>query len=182
MTPAATPAVTPAVTTSTATGRAGRPGMGRAFVGLGSNLGDRYERLSSAALALPGARAASHVYETAPLGGPRGQPAYLNAVVELATDLGPYELLEACMACEEAAGRARYVRDGPRVLDADLLMVASMRLHSSQPVALELPHPRMWQRRFVLEPLAELATGIVSEETLAACSGEVRRMPEMLCC
>lgn len=140
---------------------------------LGSNLGDRERYLREAVAALPDVVATSPVYETEPVGGPPGQGPYLNAVVELATALGPHALLEACRRVEAAAGRVRAERDGPRTLDADVLLVGDLVLDEP---GLVVPHPRMWRRRFVLAPLADLAPELVPPGALEAAEGEVRRV------
>lgn len=130
----------------------------RAYLGLGSNLGDRLGHLRAAVAALPGVVGVSPVYETDPVGGPQGQPPYLNLVVCLDTDLSPRQLLELGQRLEAEAGRVRAERHGPRTLDVDVLLVGD--LHVDEP-DLTVPHPRMWQRRFVLAPLADLAEGEV---------------------
>ena len=99
----------------------------------------------------------SGLYETAPVGGPE-QDDYLNQVVEIATTLGPHDLLDAVHRVEAALGRERLVRWGPRTLDLDILWYD---LTSVAEPDLEVPHPRMEERRFVLEPLAELAPDLV---------------------
>lgn len=130
----------------------------RAFLGLGSNLGDRRGYLARAVDALPGVVAVSRLYETEPVGGPEGQGPYLNLVVELDTDLGPHQLLALARRLEEAAERRREVRWGPRTLDVDVLLVGDEVVEDED---LVVPHPRMWERRFVVEPLAELAPDLV---------------------
>ncbi len=130
----------------------------RAYLGLGSNLGDRQAHLRAAVAALPDVVAVSPVYETDPVGGPAGQSRYLNLVVELETDRSPRELLELGQALETAAGRLRTEQDGPRTLDVDVLLVGDLTVREPD---LVVPHPRMWQRRFVLAPLADLAAGQV---------------------
>ncbi len=130
----------------------------RAFVALGSNLGDRWAHLRAAAAGLPDVVAVSPVYETEPVGGPDGQGPYLNAVVELDTELSPRQLLEAGRALEAAAGRERGVRDGPRTLDVDVLLVGDLVVDDAD---LVVPHPRMWERAFVLVPLHDLAPDLV---------------------
>lgn len=130
----------------------------RAYLGLGSNLGDSRAHLRAAVAALPDVVATSPVYETEPLGGPPAQQAYLNIVVALDTDLSPRDLLELGRRLEEAAGRVRNEKDGPRTLDVDVLLVGDLRVDDTD---LIVPHPRMWQRRFVLAPLADLAEGEV---------------------
>jgi 2-amino-4-hydroxy-6-hydroxymethyldihydropteridine diphosphokinase len=143
----------------------------KAFIALGSNLGDRLAHLLAAVDGLPDVVALSPIYETDPVGGP-DQGAYLNCVVELATDLDPRTLLAACHAVEAAADRTRDVRWGPRTLDADVLLVGDTVLDDEE---LTIPHPRMWERRFVLQPLADLAPELVPPELLDTAVGEVRR-------
>ncbi|MFL5799358.1 MAG: 2-amino-4-hydroxy-6-hydroxymethyldihydropteridine diphosphokinase [Actinomycetota bacterium] len=128
----------------------------RAFLGLGSNLGDRLANLQSAVDLLgaaPGIRVvrSSRVYETAPVGPP--QPDYLNAVVEVDTDLEARDLLEACLEVERRRGRVREERWGPRTIDVDLLTFGEARIDEP---GLTVPHPRMHERGFVLAPLLEL--------------------------
>ena len=132
-------------------------GLKRVFVALGSNLGDqrahlRIARRSLGALAGTTVVAVSHAYETAPQ-HLEDQPAFLNQVLCLETVLAPDELLAACLAVEDAAGREREVRFGPRTLDVDILLFEDV---TSDDPELTLPHPRMWQRAFVLAPLAEI--------------------------
>ncbi|WP_436794801.1 2-amino-4-hydroxy-6-hydroxymethyldihydropteridine diphosphokinase [Actinospongicola halichondriae] len=126
--------------------------MTRAFLGLGSNLGDRRAHLRAAIASLPRVVAVSDVYETDPVGGPE-QGRYLNLVVEIDTDLDPHELLGICHRIESAAGRVRDVRWGPRTLDVDILWIDGVTVDEPD---LQVPHPRMGERRFVLEPLSEL--------------------------
>lgn len=133
----------------------------RAYIGLGSNLGQREAHLSAA---LEGLRRApgvtllrsSGLYETAPVGPP--QPDYLNAVAELEVTLAPLQLLELLRALERAAGRERRERWGPRTLDLDLLFYGGDVLELP---GLTVPHPELHRRRFVLEPLVELAPEFV---------------------
>lgn len=145
----------------------------RAFLGLGSNLGDRAAHLRAAVAALPDVVAVSPVYETAPVGGPGDQPAYLNAVVELSTSLGPRELLERGQRLEAAAERVREERWGPRTLDVDVLLVGDLRVDEPD---LQVPHPRMGERAFVLAPLADLAPELVPAGWPGPAPGEVRRL------
>src|SRR5262249_9763271 len=100
----------------------------------------------------------SSIYETEPVGGPPDQPDFLNAVVEVETDLSPEELLDELQAIERELGRVRGERHGPRTLDLDLLLYGNV--VQDQP-GLTLPHPRMHERGFVLEPLAEIAPDAV---------------------
>lgn len=147
----------------------------RAFLGLGSNLGDRRARLAAAVQALGehGLVGVSALYETAPIGGPTGQGAYLNAVVELDTDASPRDLLDLCRELESAAGRVRRERWGPRTLDVDVVWIDGVVVDEPD---LQVPHPRMWERRFVLAPLRELAPDVVAESALLAAEGEVSRL------
>ena len=149
----------------------------RAFLGLGSNLGDRWAHLRRAVDQLrAGGRtpvtAVSRVYETEPVGGPDDQGPYLNLVVELAVPAGtdPYRLLEECRRLEAAAGRVRTVRWGPRTLDVDVLWIDGVALDDPE---LTVPHPRWRERMFVLAPLAELAPDLVSEASLIDAGGDV---------
>jgi 2-amino-4-hydroxy-6-hydroxymethyldihydropteridine diphosphokinase len=148
----------------------------RAFIGLGSNLGDRLRFLREAGDALGQAGdvvAVSPVYETEPVGGPAGQGAFLNVVVELRTADSPRRLLERCQSLERAADRVRAVRFGPRTLDADVLLVGQESVDDED---LVVPHPRMWERRFVLAPLADLAPDVVPAGVLADAGGKVARL------
>lgn len=132
----------------------------RAFVALGSNLGDRWGHLRQALAHLPGVVAVSAVYETEPVGGPPGQGPYLNAVVELDTALTPRQLLEVAHRLEAAAGRVRGERCGPRPLDVDVLLVGDLAVDEPD---LQVPHPRMWARSFVLVPLHDVAPDLVTD-------------------
>lgn len=148
----------------------------RAFLGLGSNLGDRRAHLQRALETLRAAGdvvAVSPVYETDPVGGPEDAGPYLNVVVELSTTDGPRRLLERCQGLEARAHRVRTVRFGPRTLDADVLLVGDATVTEPD---LVVPHPRLWERRFVLAPLADLAPDLVGPDVLAAAGGKVRRL------
>lgn len=130
--------------------------MTRAFLGLGSNLGDRLENLRTAVALLeegghPVTRS-SRVYATDPVGGPE-QPEYLNAVIEVQPPGSARELLEACLAIERHMGRERGERWGPRVIDLDVLTFGEEEIDEDD---LQVPHPRMHERGFVLIPLLEL--------------------------
>jgi 2-amino-4-hydroxy-6-hydroxymethyldihydropteridine diphosphokinase len=142
----------------------------RAFLGLGSNLGDRRQYLREAVASLPDVVAVSPVYETEPVGGPEDQGPYLNLVVELDTDLGPRDLLELAHRLEDAAERVRVERWGPRTLDVDVLLVGDMSIDEPD---LTVPHPRMFERRFVVAPLADLAPELAPEGWEARLAGEV---------
>lgn len=134
-----------------------------AYVALGSNLGDRDAHLAAALAALratPGVQvvAVSAIYETDPV-GPPPQGAYLNAAAELRTTLDAPELLEQLQRIEAAAGRTRGPeRDAPRTLDLDLLFFGAWKIEAP---GLSVPHPRLHERAFVLEPLCEIAADLV---------------------
>lgn len=130
----------------------------RAFLALGSNLGDRRAYLKAGVARLPDVVALSQVYETDPVGGPPGQGAFLNCVAELRTARTPRELLGVAQAAEAAAQRVRAERWGPRTLDVDVLLVGDDVVDEPD---LIVPHPRMWERGFVLVPLADLAPELV---------------------
>ncbi|MDJ0953400.1 MAG: 2-amino-4-hydroxy-6-hydroxymethyldihydropteridine diphosphokinase [Acidimicrobiia bacterium] len=126
----------------------------RAAIGLGSNLGDRARHIADAVGALSELDTlvrVSPLYETAPVGGPEQGP-YLNAVAVVDTELTPQELLQQCLAIERDAGRERRERWGPRTLDLDLLLYGDAEIDED---GLTVPHPRMTERRFVLEPLLD---------------------------
>jgi 2-amino-4-hydroxy-6-hydroxymethyldihydropteridine diphosphokinase len=138
-------------------GPSGRGSLRRAYLGIGSNLGDRLARLQSAVSGLattPGVAvvAVSPVYETDPVGGPE-QPDYLNAVVAVDTARSARDLLALAHRLEYEAGRVRAERWGSRTLDVDVLLVGDERVAEPD---LEIPHPRMTERAFVLVPLADL--------------------------
>jgi 2-amino-4-hydroxy-6-hydroxymethyldihydropteridine diphosphokinase len=130
--------------------------MATAYVGLGSNLGDRVATLREAVRRLAGLgrlAAVSSLYETAPVGYLE-QPLFLNAAVALETELTPVALLHELLQIERDLGRVRTFRNAPRTLDLDLLLMDGMVLESAD---LTLPHPRLSERAFVLVPLAEIA-------------------------
>lgn len=144
----------------------------RVFLGLGSNLGDRVRFLRDAVATLRdvGLVAVSPVYETDPVGGPLDQDRYLNLVVELRTTRTPHELLGVCRRLEAAAGRLREERWGPRTLDVDVLWVDGQQVDDDD---LTVPHPRLWERRFVVAPLHDLAPDVADDRALAASEGLV---------
>jgi 2-amino-4-hydroxy-6-hydroxymethyldihydropteridine diphosphokinase len=132
----------------------------RAYLGLGSNLGDRRSHLRRAVESLRSVDASlevSPLYETAPVGGPQQGP-YLNCVVGLDWELGPFELLELARSLETSAGRVRTVTYGPRTLDVDVLLIEGVELATAE---LTVPHPRMRERGFVLAPLEDLDPRLV---------------------
>lgn len=128
-----------------------------AFLGLGSNLGDRLAHLQRAVSLLgaePGISPVrcSRVWETDPVGGPP-QPDFLNIVLRVETGLSPHELLDACRRVEAALDRVRDVRWGPRTIDVDVLLFDARSIHEPD---LVVPHPRMHERAFVLMPLLDV--------------------------
>ena len=131
--------------------------MKNIYLSLGSNIGDRAQNLALAmdAFALLGVRVVkqSSVYETEPV-ELREQDWFLNCVVEVETNLRPQELMQVLLNIERSMGRERTVPKGPRIIDVDILMFGSESVHESH---LEIPHPRMADRRFVLVPLTEIA-------------------------
>lgn len=149
-----------------------------AFLALGSNLGDRADYLRRGLELLgqnPGLAVVrcSAIYETAPVGGPTGQGAYLNAACEVATTLSAQELLRRCLAIEAELGRVRTVQDGPRTLDLDVLLFGDL-VHADE--TLIVPHPRLHERLFVLEPLNEIAPGAmhpVLQKSIAQLKGQL---------
>ncbi|QXC59271.1 2-amino-4-hydroxy-6-hydroxymethyldihydropteridine diphosphokinase [Aquihabitans sp. G128] len=148
--------------------------MTRAFLSLGSNLGDRRKYLQEAVGSLGASMgtavvAVSPVYETDPVGGP-DQGRFLNLVVELDTDLTARQLLAACHRLESGAGRVRLERWGPRTLDVDILWIDGTTVAEPD---LEVPHPRMFERLFVLAPLADLAPELVDADVMDRAQGQV---------
>ncbi len=150
--------------------------MVRVYLGLGSNLGDREAALAEAGLLLRarglGIVGQSSLYLTEPVGGPP-QDWFLNAVLAADTILSPEAVLGACLEVEAERGRVRGVKNGPRTLDADVLFYGDLRRRDAQ---LEIPHPRLHERRFVLVPLHEIAPafvhpafGLTVAELLARC-------------
>ncbi len=150
--------------------------MTTAFLGLGSNLGERSRTLLEAVDLLHGPEVRVHrlsdCYRSEPL-GLREQPEFLNAVCRLECRLGPRQLLERCLEIERSLGRSRRVRWGPRTIDLDILYFGRLRLSEE---ALTIPHPHLHERRFVLMPLVEIspgwqdpARGLTARRLLQAC-------------
>ena len=136
--------------------------MTTVYIGLGSNLGDRRRNLEAALDALRthpqiAVTAVSSFLETDPVGGPPGQGKFLNAAAKIETDLSPEALLEELKRVERALGRKPGPRWGPREIDLDILLYRDTILETG---TLVIPHPRLRERRFVLEPLAEIAPDV----------------------
>ncbi len=153
--------------------------MPTVFLALGSNLGNRegilrFARQAVAELPDTALLGSSSLYETEPVGGPAGQPTFLNAVLQIETALSPEVLLRAAQDMEAAMGRERQEHWGPRTLDVDILCYDERITTDS---CLLLPHPRLAERRFVLVPLCDLAPdwrhpllGLSCRELLDSCS------------
>lgn len=138
----------------------------RVAIGIGSNLGDRRRYLEDAIASIREIDGVEHVvvssfHETAPVGGPP-QGDYLNAALALDTRLEPRALFDVMRRIEGVAGRERGVRDAPRTLDLDLLLFGDRRIDERD---LVVPHPRMSERAFVLDPLVEIAPDLVHPES-----------------
>lgn len=161
-----------------------QPRRRRAYLSLGSNLGDRREMLETALSRLEESGRVqvvkrSSLYETEPV-GKTDQPSFLNIAVEISTDLDPEALLNLSQTIERGLGRTREVRWGPRTVDIDILLYENLAVATRR---LVIPHPEMIRRRFVLLPLLEIAPaaalpdGRRLDQMLAAVSGqEVRRV------
>jgi 2-amino-4-hydroxy-6-hydroxymethyldihydropteridine diphosphokinase len=158
---------------------ASRSGPTTAWIALGSNLGDRQQNLRAAVAGLRAESgievvAVSRVYETDPVGPPPQGP-YLNAVARVQTTLAPRELLALLLGIECSRGRRRSgQRNAPRTLDLDLLLYGDERIDAD---GLIVPHPRLHERAFVLEPLSEVAAGVthpVLRESIAELARRLR--------
>lgn len=135
--------------------------MSKAYLGLGSNIGDKKENIDNAVEMLRKnekvkIKKISSYYETEPVGY-HDQDWFLNIVVEIDTSLEPYQLLEFCSCIEEKLKRKRIIRWGPRTIDVDILLYEGF---NSKDEKLTLPHPRMRERAFVMVPLYEIAPNI----------------------
>ena len=150
-------------------------------VALGSNLGDSLSLLSAAAKALrqlaePASFRCSPLFRTAPVGGPADQPDFINAVLLLDWQESPEQLLEQLQQLEAAAGRQRLIINGPRSLDLDLLWCGTEQRSSA---FLELPHPRLAQRRFVLQPLVALDPTLVPPGQALSVAALLKRVEQV---
>jgi dihydroneopterin aldolase/2-amino-4-hydroxy-6-hydroxymethyldihydropteridine diphosphokinase len=154
-----------------------------AYLGIGSNLGDRWANLRSAVAGLAEVDdgiVVSPVYETASVGGPANQGPYLNCVARIDTSLPPRELLGVAQRLEAAAGRVRIERWGPRTLDVDILICEGF---TSEEPDLVVPHPRMYERAFVLAPLEDLDASLVPADwhtRVAVDRGSLKRVGALL--
>ncbi len=130
--------------------------MAIAYIGLGSNLGDRAAHIQTAIDLLQEMGTVilkcSKIIETDPVGGP-AQNKFLNAVVKIETPLSPFKLLSQCQRIEQRLGRVRDIHHGPRTIDLDILLYDQLLVDTQ---SLRIPHPRMLERNFVLEPLKEI--------------------------
>lgn len=134
-----------------------------AFLALGSNISDRETHLIKAVDALRAhyaiqVKRVSSLYETEPVGY-INQSAFINMVVQIETELNPIELLDVTQAIEVEVGRKQTFRNGPRIVDLDILLYEQENIELNE---LQIPHPRMWDRAFVLIPLAEISPEIYS--------------------
>lgn len=150
-----------------------------AYLGLGSNLGNRLAFLRGGRDSLLNRfdivlRRASSVYETAAVGGPADNPPFLNAVLEVETPLAPRELLAACLAVEDEFGRTRPTMWAPRTLDIDLLLYGGTVVDEA---GLQIPHPRLHERAFVLTPLNELTPELLHPTLLKKISTLTDELP-----
>ncbi len=147
------------------------------YLGLGSNLGDREENIARALASLrqiSTSLTASSLYETTPQGF-RGQPTFLNAACRLWTRLDPFQLLRETQRIESQIGRRRTFLNAPRLIDIDILLYGRLALKSPR---LTVPHPRMADRVFVLEPLAEIAPQLCHPVLKATIRSLLARLPE----
>lgn len=132
--------------------------MVTSYLGLGSNLEDRHINIKSAVKKISGLKETqaiklSKIIETEPVGGPPGQRKFLNAVLKIRTNLSPETLLKELKKMEKSLGRRKCVRFGPRTIDLDILFFGGKVINTK---SLKVPHPRMFEREFVLRPLLEV--------------------------
>ncbi|WP_066301874.1 2-amino-4-hydroxy-6-hydroxymethyldihydropteridine diphosphokinase [Bacillus sp. FJAT-29937] len=135
--------------------------INEAYIALGSNIGDRFESLKDAIKSINSVPSiqvvnVSSIYETDPVGYEE-QDQFLNMVIQVKTDLSPFELLSTCLEIENDLGRKRDIRWGPRTIDLDILLYNQENIISEK---LTVPHPRMHERAFVIIPLLEIHSGI----------------------
>lgn len=153
------------------------PLVARVYLALGTNLGDRMHNLREAVARLePGVRTSrvSSVYETEPW-GVTSQPRFLNLVVAGETELKPLALLDLLKRIEVEMGRTEGARYGPRLIDLDILLYDDLEFRNER---LEIPHPRMTKRRFVLVPLAEIAPGVAHPRFKQTAQDLMNQLPD----
>jgi 2-amino-4-hydroxy-6-hydroxymethyldihydropteridine diphosphokinase len=160
--------------------------MTKAYISAGSNLGDRQANLEFAVQSLKKIGAVENVsscFETEPVGF-LDQPWFLNSAIELETQFKPFQLLHYCQGIEASCGRMRTFPNAPRTLDLDILLYGDV---TTNEAGLIIPHPRLSERRFVLEPLAQIAPDLIHpvlhksiRDLLTICTdtSEVRRQPD----
>lgn len=151
----------------------------RAYIALGANLGNRPQCLYRALLSLdehPGivVNSLSSIYETDPVGY-TDQPNFLNMVAEVSTNLSPEELFQATSAVESELGRKRTVRWGPRIIDLDILLYDQVKIDTA---TLQIPHPRMFERAFVLMPLAEITPALHIPGSKLLLADYIKQIPD----
>ena len=154
-----------------------------ACLGLGSNLGDRRAVMRAAVgrigqhpqMRVDPERGIASLYETSPVGGPPGQPPFLNSALRITTRLPPSELLAALLTIETSLGRTRGDRWASRIIDIDLLLFGDVLFDDPR---LTIPHPRLHERRFVLEPLSEIAGDVVHPRLRVTMADLTRRLRE----
>lgn len=151
--------------------------MALVYLGLGTNLGNRLENLYHAIQAMGACcqiLAVSKLYETAPV-GITNQPAFYNIAVKALTQLAPHDLLTTLKTMEKTLGRVENVRWGPRQIDIDILLYDQRQIHDS---ALDIPHPRLSERRFVLVPLADIGNDAVHPESSQTIAQLLSHLPD----
>ena len=149
-----------------------------AYLSLGSNMGDRKENIQKAIEALCSSGKVkltnfSSIYETDPVGYTDQDP-FLNMVIEVATTLSPWDLLNLCLEVERELGRKRIIRWGPRTIDLDILLYNNENIKTEH---LKIPHPRMKERAFVLVPLAEIKPELILPDEISTVQKMANEIP-----
>ncbi len=144
--------------------------MATVYIGIGSNLGNRKKNIEDAIVSLRKNRIRvlkrSTIIETDPVGGPPNQGKFLNGVLKIQTQLAPQKLLHLLKQIERELGRKKTILNGPRSIDLDILLYDHLKLQTPQ---LTLPHPRMFKRHFVMNPLKEIEPLLTEELSHAYC-------------